>query len=107
MVVDGSLVRADDSLWVQFQITDGLETLTVEHTGILPDLFAEGEAAIASGKLDGNRVLQATQILAKHDENYTPPEVADAMNEAHKRKQEQGYSEKNSYGKNSYRNSEE
>ena len=49
MVVDGSLVRADDSLWVQFQITDGLETLTVEHTGILPDLFAEGEAAIASG----------------------------------------------------------
>ena len=117
MVVDGSLVRADDSLWVQFQITDGLETLTVEHTGILPDLFAEGEAAIASGKLDDNRVLQATQILAKHDENYTPPEVADAMNEAHRRKQEEGYSENNSYenngyekstsGKNSYRNSEE
>ena len=59
--MDGSLVRADDSLWVQFQITDGLETLTVEHTGILPDLFAEGEAAIASGKLDDNLVLQATQ----------------------------------------------
>jgi cytochrome c-type biogenesis protein CcmE len=89
MVVDGSLQRADDSLWVQFQVTDGIETLTVEHTGILPDLFAEGEAAIASGKVDKNLVLQATQILAKHDENYTPPEVAEAMNEAHARKQEQ------------------
>jgi cytochrome c-type biogenesis protein CcmE len=62
--------------------------LTVEYSGILPDLFAEGEAAIASGKVDENLVLQATQILAKHDENYTPPEVADAMNEAYQRKQE-------------------
>ncbi len=88
MVVDGSLKRADDSLWVQFQITDGIDNLTVEYTGILPDLFTEGEAAIASGKVDENLVLQATQILAKHDENYTPPEVADAMNEAYKRKQE-------------------
>lgn len=88
MVVDGSLMRADDSLWVQFQITDGIDNLTVEYSGILPDLFAEGEAAIASGKVDENLVLQATQILAKHDENYTPPEVADAMNEAYQRKQE-------------------
>ena len=87
MVVDGSVVRSDDSLWVQFKITDGVEMLTVEHTGILPDLFAEGEAAIASGKVDENVVLQATQILAKHDEKYTPPEVADAMNEAYKQKE--------------------
>jgi len=87
MVVDGSVVRSDDSLWVQFKITDGVEMLTIEHTGILPDLFAEGEAAIASGKVDENVVLQATQILAKHDEKYTPPEVADAMNEAYKRKE--------------------
>ena len=86
MVVDGSVVRSDDSLWVQFKITDGVEMLTIEHTGILPDLFAEGEAAIASGKVDENVVLQATQILAKHDEKYTPPEVADAMNEAYKQK---------------------
>jgi cytochrome c-type biogenesis protein CcmE len=108
MVVDGSLQRADDSLWVRFEISDGIETLAVEHTGILPDLFAEGEAAIASGKVDENLVLQATQILAKHDENYTPPEVADAMNEAHKRKQEtlgqDSYqeSEKESTGENHY-----
>ncbi len=87
MVVDGSLQRADDSLWAQFKVTDGIETLTVEYSGILPDLFAEGEAAIASGTVDDNLVLQATEILAKHDENYTPPEVADAMNEAYKQKQ--------------------
>jgi cytochrome c-type biogenesis protein CcmE len=88
MVVDGSTVRSDDSLWVQFKITDGVEMLTVEYTGILPDLFAEGEAAIASGKVDENLVLKASQILAKHDEKYTPPEVADAMNSAYKAKQE-------------------
>ena len=84
MVVDGSVLRSDDSLWVQFKISDGVDVLTIEHTGILPDLFAEGEAAIASGKVDENLVLQATQILAKHDEKYTPPEVADEMNEAYK-----------------------
>ncbi len=87
MVVDGSVLRSDDSLWVQFKISDGVDVLTIEHTGILPDLFAEGEAAIASGKVDENLVLQATQILAKHDEKYTPPEVADAMNEAYKQKE--------------------
>ena len=87
MVVGGSLQRADDSLWAQFKVTDGIETLTVEYSGILPDLFAEGEAAIASGTVDDNLVLQATEILAKHDENYTPPEVADAMSEAYKQKQ--------------------
>lgn len=87
MVVDGSVLRSEDSLWVQFKITDGVEMLTIEHTGILPDLFAEGEAAIASGKVDEQLVLQATQILAKHDEKYTPPEVADAMNEAYRQKE--------------------
>jgi cytochrome c-type biogenesis protein CcmE len=61
----------------------------------LPDLFAEDEAAIATGKLDENNVLQATQVLAKHDENYTPPEVADAMNKAYqaKQKEKQQYQE--------------
>ena len=88
MVVHGSLQRAEDSLWVQFKVTDGIETLTVEYSGILPDLFAEGEAAIASGIVDDNLVLQASEILAKHDENYTPPEVADAMKEAYKQKQQ-------------------
>ncbi|MDA8782004.1 cytochrome c maturation protein CcmE [Porticoccaceae bacterium] len=88
MVVDGSIMRSQDSLDVQFQVSDGASNLTVNYSGILPDLFAVNEAAIASGVLDGNRVLQATQVLAKHDENYTPPEVADAMAEAYKLKQE-------------------
>ena len=54
---------------------------------ILPDLFAENEAAIAAGRLDQNRVLQASEVLAKHDEKYTPPEVAESMNAAYKAKQ--------------------
>ena len=85
MVVDGSVVRSPDSLDVRFTVTDGMATLDVQYGGILPDLFAEGEAAIASGKLDENLVLQANEVLAKHDENYTPPEVADAMNAAYER----------------------
>ena len=87
MVVDNSVVRAPDSLEVQFKVTDGRAVLVVQYSGILPDLFAEGEAAIASGRLDENSVLQATQVLAKHDENYTPPEVAEAMNQAHQQKE--------------------
>jgi len=89
MVVEGSVVRAADSLDVQFTVTDGASLLVVQHRGILPDLFDEGEAAIAAGKLDENLALQATEVLAKHDEKYTPPEVADAMNEAYRRKQDQ------------------
>ena len=72
---------------MQFKVTDGRAVLAVQYSGILPDLFAEGEAAIASGQLDENSVLQATQVLAKHDENYTPPEVAEAMNQAHQQKE--------------------
>lgn len=88
MVVEGSVQRAADSLDVQFAVTDGASILVIQHSGILPDLFDEGEAAIAAGKIDANRVLQATEVLAKHDEKYTPPEVADAMNEVYQRKQE-------------------
>jgi cytochrome c-type biogenesis protein CcmE len=89
MVVEGSVKRAADSLDVQFTVTDGASLLVVQHIGILPDLFDEGEAAIAAGKVDENLVLQATEVLAKHDENYTPPEVADAMSKAYRRQQEQ------------------
>ena len=92
MVVQGSIERSADSLDVSFLVTDGLGNLKVSYSGILPDLFAEGEAAIATGKLDANRVLRASQVLAKHDENYTPPEVADAMNQAYKLKQQGKYS---------------
>lgn len=85
MVVDGSVERADDSLFTQFLITDGEADITVQYTGILPDLFAEGEAAVVTGELDESGVFQASEVLAKHDENYTPPEVADAMEAAHQR----------------------
>jgi cytochrome c-type biogenesis protein CcmE len=88
MVVEGSVQRSPDSLDVQFAVTDGASMLVIQHSGILPDLFDEGEAAIAAGRIDENLVLQATEVLAKHDEKYTPPEVADAMNEAYQRKQE-------------------
>jgi cytochrome c-type biogenesis protein CcmE len=89
MVVEDSVTRSDDSLEVSFLVTDGLANFEVRYSGILPDLFAEGEAAVATGKLGEDQILQATQVLAKHDENYTPPEVADAMNEAYKIKQQQ------------------
>jgi cytochrome c-type biogenesis protein CcmE len=92
MVVEGSIQRSTDSLDVSFLVTDGLGNLKVSYSGILPDLFAEGEAAIATGKLDSDKVLFASQVLAKHDENYTPPEVADAMNQAYKLKQQSKYS---------------
>jgi cytochrome c-type biogenesis protein CcmE len=90
MVVEGSIKRSSNSLDVSFLVTDGMGNLKITYSGILPDLFAENEAAIATGKLDGD-VLRASQVLAKHDENYTPPEVADAMNQAYKLKQQGEY----------------
>jgi len=86
MVVENSVERAEDSLDTSFLVTDGANSVPVVYSGILPDLFAEGEAAVATGVLDDNRVLQATQVLAKHDENYTPPEVAEAMQEGYGQK---------------------
>ena len=88
MVVNDSLVRQPDSLEATFKVTDGSADLTIRYAGILPDLFAEGEAAIAAGKVDSAGVLRATEVLAKHDENYTPPEVADAMDAAHRAQQQ-------------------
>ena len=82
MVVKGSLQRATDSLQVNFQLTDYQASVPVVYTGILPDLFAEGQGAVASGRLNGDGVLEATEILAKHDENYMPPEVADALKDS-------------------------
>ncbi len=81
-VKPGSVTRASDSLQVRFIITDGRAEVPVTYTGILPDLFAEGEAAVVNGMLDEQGVFQATQVLAKHDENYMPPEVAEAMQDA-------------------------
>lgn len=87
MVVEGSVRRDPNSLAVDFDVTDGTAVLGIRYTGILPDLFSENEAAIAAGRLDQNRVLQASEVLAKHDEKYTPPEVAESMNAAYKAKQ--------------------
>ncbi len=79
MVVDGSVQRSEDSLEVRFELTDFAAKVPVSYTGILPDLFDEGQGAIASGRLDARGLLVATEVLAKHDENYMPPEVAEAL----------------------------
>ena len=82
LVVDGSVNRAPDSLMVQFDVTDNEESMTVQYTGILPDLFREGQGIVAMGSFDDNSVFVADEVLAKHDEKYMPPEVAAALKEA-------------------------
>jgi len=81
MVVEGSVKRDTDSLKVEFQITDYAETVTVEFEGILPDLFREGQGIVSQGRMQGDR-LMAVEVLAKHDENYMSPEVAEALEKA-------------------------
>jgi cytochrome c-type biogenesis protein CcmE len=82
LVEKGSIVRTTDSLELHFSITDGSRNIIVKYKGILPDLFREGQGVVALGKLNQDKVLQADQILAKHDENYMPPEAAHALKEA-------------------------
>tara|TARA_R110002124_G_scaffold61406_4_gene168217 strand:- start:2453 stop:2902 length:450 start_codon:yes stop_codon:yes gene_type:complete len=79
MVVEDSVQRSDDSLAIRFKLTDYEQSVAVVYVGILPDLFAEGQGAVASGVLNEEGELQATEILAKHDENYMPPEVIHAL----------------------------
>lgn len=79
MVVKGSVVRQPSGLTVRFVLTDMAKEVTVEYTGILPDLFREGQGIVTNGKLDENGVFIAQEVLAKHDENYMPPEVAGSM----------------------------
>ena len=79
MVVKGSVVRQPSGLTVRFVLTDMAKEVTVEYTGILPDLFREGQGIVANGKLDANGIFIAQEVLAKHDENYMPPEVAQSM----------------------------
>ena len=78
LVVDGSVQRGQ-GLEVLFSLTDGAETVDVSYAGILPDLFREGQGIVASGDLEAGSRLRAEEVLAKHDENYMPPEVAEAM----------------------------
>jgi cytochrome c-type biogenesis protein CcmE len=85
MVQDGSIKRADGSMTVEFLVTDYAHTVPVSYTGILPDLFQEGQGVVAVGRIDGGGHFTASQIIAKHDENYMPPEVADALEAARAR----------------------
>ena len=79
MVVDGSVSRPGEGLTVQFDIADNLNKVSVSYKGILPDLFREGQGIIAHGRLDDKGGFVAQEVLAKHDENYMPPEVSAAM----------------------------
>jgi cytochrome c-type biogenesis protein CcmE len=82
LVAGGSVSRATDSLEVKFVVTDGAASTDVRFDGILPDLFREGQGIIAIGELSPEGYFQAAEVLAKHDENYMPPEVADALEKA-------------------------
>jgi len=83
LVTEGSVQRQSDGLTVQFDVTDNNKTITVQYTGILPDLFREGQGIVAHGQLQQDRLFVAAEVLAKHDENYMPPEVADALKATH------------------------
>ena len=84
LVEAGSLKRQADGLTVSFRVTDTAQTITVVYTGILPDLFREGKGVVAQGRLGAGGVFEATEVLAKHDENYMPPDAAHAIEQAQK-----------------------
>lgn len=90
MVQEGSLRREADGLTVHFVITDRLNSLPVTYKGILPDLFKEGKGAVVQGRLVQNGLFVADQVLAKHDENYMPPEAAHSLEEARKAAEQAG-----------------
>jgi cytochrome c-type biogenesis protein CcmE len=84
LVEAGSVKRQTDGVTVQFTVTDTAHRVPVHYTGILPDLFKEGKGVVAQGELGADGVFRAKEVLAKHDENYMPPEAADAVEKAHK-----------------------
>lgn len=89
IVTEGSVRRAKDSLDVLFNVTDGMGEFTIAYQGILPDLFREGQGVVANGMLvenEGEVSFRAHEVLAKHDENYTPPEVQDALDKVERMK---------------------
>lgn len=83
MVSVGSVKRNDDSLLVKFKINDTAQEVGVQYDGILPDLFREGDGVVVIGEMNEDNVLVAQEVLAKHDETYMPPEVTDALEQAH------------------------
>lgn len=84
LVETGSVKRDPDGLTVRFIVTDTARTIPVIYKGILPDLFKEGKGVVAEGKLGNDGLFSASQVLAKHDENYMPPEAAQALEQAAK-----------------------
>jgi cytochrome c-type biogenesis protein CcmE len=82
LVEEGSVVREKDALTVTFRVTDTAKTIPVVYTGILPDLFKEGKGVVAQGRLSSDGTFKASEVLAKHDENYMPPEAAEALKKA-------------------------
>jgi cytochrome c-type biogenesis protein CcmE len=88
LVEQGSVKRAEDGVTVRFAVTDTARTIPVAYKGILPDLFKEGKGVVAQGRLEADGVFHASQVLAKHDENYMPPEAATALERARKAESE-------------------
>ena len=84
MVVPNSVQRRSTDTTVSFQVTDNRNTIKVTYTGILPDLFREGKGVVVQGRFTENQMFVANQVLAKHDENYMPPEVAEILKEPKK-----------------------
>ena len=82
LVAEGSVQQETGSMEVRFALTDGAQTLPVRYRGLLPDLFREGQGIVAQGRMDEAGVFVAQEVLAKHDENYMPPEVAKALDAA-------------------------
>jgi cytochrome c-type biogenesis protein CcmE len=82
LVEENSLRRLDDGLTVEFTVTDRAHTLPVSYRGVLPDLFREGQGVVAEGRFGADGRFRADEVLAKHDENYMPPEVAEALKQA-------------------------
>jgi cytochrome c-type biogenesis protein CcmE len=82
LVVDGSVARQSDGMTTLFELTDTADSVAVTYTGLLPDLFREGQGIVARGKINEQGIFVAQEVLAKHDENYMPPEVAEALKEA-------------------------
>ena len=85
LVKDGTIKREADGVTLRFVVTDTEKDITVAFKGILPDLFKEGKGAVAQGKLGEDGVFVASEVLAKHDENYMPPEATKAVGDAHAR----------------------
>jgi cytochrome c-type biogenesis protein CcmE len=83
MVEKGSVKRGEDGLTVKFLVTDTAKSIPVVYRGALPDLFREGKGVVAQGRVGADGVFSASEVLAKHDENYMPPEAAEAVKRAH------------------------